>query len=325
MHALQMERNMHVGRLGWRHTLLIAAFVFAAVAAAPAHADCAAARQRFEQALAGRQVATAKAVENEIRRDPICAPQFPGIIGERVEMQRRLFDDALLTEAEREAQLRDAVAANVSWRAAATLGDLEYGRRRFRSALGFYESALDLMTNRSATPSQPSANMFKLVHGKAAGAKLLGSSDAEGTVTGVLAESRPSTRGGPGGILAPEWRDIVEVPVPVPVMFKTGTAELTAVGEAAARELLQVLRSDQPQSLTLIGHTDERGGIEYNIRLSEQRVRRVAQLLAQNGVTAKISLIAKGKSEPYNRAFAPPNATRDELYTLDRRVEVRIP
>ena len=69
----------------------------------------------------------------------------------------------------------------------------------------------------------------------------------------------------------------------------------------------------------LIGHTDERGDASYNMRLSQERAKAVANYLASNGIKAKIVTQGKGKSEP----IALSNTTglsREDIWSLNRRV-----
>ena len=69
----------------------------------------------------------------------------------------------------------------------------------------------------------------------------------------------------------------------------------------------------------LSGHTDGKGSVAYNQKLSEQRAKAVYDYLIERGVSAdNLSWKGYGKSEPI-----ATNAT-DEGRQLNRRVELRL-
>jgi len=68
------------------------------------------------------------------------------------------------------------------------------------------------------------------------------------------------------------------------------------------------------------GHTDERGSVPYNERLSYRRAQRIYRLLIERGMPAgKMRIEAFGKSQP-----EVPNAVTEEEHARNRRVEVDI-
>lgn len=108
--------------------------------------------------------------------------------------------------------------------------------------------------------------------------------------------------------------------IPLPVLFDTASAEMSDSAKRYAEDLLESLREVNPREITLFGHTDARGGYEYNMRLSERRAKAVANFLMRNGITAKIITIAKGKSEPLQLTDMV-QLTRQEIWMLNRRVD----
>jgi len=108
--------------------------------------------------------------------------------------------------------------------------------------------------------------------------------------------------------------------VPLPIRFETASTRFTSVGTQAANELLTALREQRPQRITLVGHTDERGGASYNMRLSAERAKAVAKFLRQNGISTRIITKAKGESEPLQISDAD-GLTREDIWSLNRRVE----
>lgn len=64
-------------------------------------------------------------------------------------------------------------------------------------------------------------------------------------------------------------------------LFATNSSELTGDGEAALVDLVGKLQAMQEiSSLAILGHTDNRGSVEYNQTLSEQRAQTVADYIS---------------------------------------------
>jgi outer membrane protein OmpA-like peptidoglycan-associated protein len=110
--------------------------------------------------------------------------------------------------------------------------------------------------------------------------------------------------------------------LPGPVTFAYNEATLTDSGRKAMAGLAGYLKAKQPASVTLTGHADERGSDSYNMELSRQRLDVVATYLREQGFTGKLELVPKGRSEPYS-VVDRRSLPRDEVYQLDRRVELR--
>ncbi|MFN7492222.1 MAG: OmpA family protein [Cyclobacteriaceae bacterium] len=70
-------------------------------------------------------------------------------------------------------------------------------------------------------------------------------------------------------------------------------------------------------NIILTGHTDERGTDDYNLKLSEQRVKAVAAYLSEKGIDRKrITVKGEGKRKPLSSG-------KDEAaHALNRRVEI---
>jgi outer membrane protein OmpA-like peptidoglycan-associated protein len=101
------------------------------------------------------------------------------------------------------------------------------------------------------------------------------------------------------------------------VLFDTGQATLKPGSMQALNRLANFL-SQQPQTKVLIeGHTDSRGGDDYNIGLSERRARAVATELESRGIPdSQIQTLGRGKDLP-----VATNAT-PEGRQQNRRVEI---
>lgn len=110
---------------------------------------------------------------------------------------------------------------------------------------------------------------------------------------------------------------------PVPIKFVFGTAAMTDEGLKAADTLSAYVRSKGHSSIKLTGHADERGPDNFNLALSAQRLKAVADYLRAGGYTGTIDLVPKGEGEPYT-ALDRTRLPQELLYDLDRRVEVQM-
>jgi outer membrane protein OmpA-like peptidoglycan-associated protein len=111
--------------------------------------------------------------------------------------------------------------------------------------------------------------------------------------------------------------------IPIPIKFAFREASFTEDGRKAAQLLLEYVLLGKPGSITLTGHADERGTPGFNMELSSARLAAVAQFLKAGGYTGELKLVPMGESEPFtgvDRSLFP----RDELFELDRRVELRV-
>ena len=110
--------------------------------------------------------------------------------------------------------------------------------------------------------------------------------------------------------------------VPVPIKFVFDEAVLTDDGRRAAQLLIEYVLLEEFTSLKLTGHADERGTHDYNLALSSQRLKTVADMLRAAGYSGEVHLVPMGDTAPFTgvdrNKFSP-----EALYELDRRVELR--
>lgn len=106
-------------------------------------------------------------------------------------------------------------------------------------------------------------------------------------------------------------------------MFPSGSAVLTAAGQRAVQKIAATYAADFTQGnygerrLLIVGHTDATGGAELNQRLSEQRARRVGEVLQQAGIPKDaIYYQGAGASRPVASNADPLQRSRN------RRVEI---
>ena len=300
---------------GWTAAILLAS-------ATTAFADCGDLLQRFNQALEQRSLAQVTALEKQIAADAACGNRLVEVRHRRATLQlllaQRLVDKGAKIP-DYEGLLVDADKPEVSWLAAKMLGDMHFAQRAFADAARAYDRAVEIIKNASKTPSPPREEQIKAVTDLANRSRLLAANEES---PGAIFVSPPKDYrdGSIGGSFSQEIRGFTPKNVPLPINFETASARLTRIGQAAADELATALREQNPQRITIVGHTDERGSYDYNMRLSSQRAAAVASFLRQKGIAAPVVTIAKGKAEPLFLADRS-DLTKQDIWALNRRVE----
>lgn len=103
------------------------------------------------------------------------------------------------------------------------------------------------------------------------------------------------------------------------IHFEYNKANLTKNSRGLINDIAQFL-VDNPttwESMTVTGHTDNRGSLEYNQKLSEQRAKSVKDALVQAGVPAdRIEAIGQGETKPIDPS------ENDLAWARNRRVEM---
>ena len=309
-------------------TAFAAVSLTALVAAiAPARADCAKLQADFAQAVAAKSLDDAQKIEKKANTDISCeTADRTRFRDQRIDLTLRLLDDAtgpLKTDAQREAALVDAFTPAVSWRAASRLGDVRFTQHKYGEAIAFYKEAIRRAGDASITTAALTSVQSSLLLTRTAAATALAVDDSGGTTPIPIAILKPIREGKPSdGVYSPIFRGAIPVPVPVPINFLVGQAKFTDVGKVMADQLVQVLIEEKPEQITLIGHTDPSGTDDYNLWLSDQRVHAVAKYLGDNGVAVKITMVAKGKRQPFDISALPSRPSQEEAWALDRRVEM---
>ena len=300
---------------GWTAAILLAS-------ATTAFADCGDLLQRFNQALEQRSLAEVTALEKQIAADAACGNRLVEVRQRRATLQLLLAQQLVDKSGkipDYEGLVVDADKPEVSWLAAKMLGDMRFAQRAFADAARAYDRAVEIIKNASKTPSPPREEQIKAVTDLANRSRLLAANEES---PGAIFVSPPKDYrdGSIGGSFSQDIRGFTPKNVPLPINFETASARLTRIGQAAADELATALREQNPQRITIVGHTDERGSHDYNMRLSSQRAAAVARFLRQKGIAAAVVTIAKGKTEPLFLADRS-GLTKQDIWALNRRVE----
>jgi len=138
--------------------------------------------------------------------------------------------------------------------------------------------------------------------------------DHVGKATGALEHELTASRQS-----MDRYRRLASQYVSFELLFHTGASSLTPEGDARLNELA-VFLAEQPEiDVTLSGYADARGGDAFNLGLSEQRVRTVADTLESNGVGVdRITVNAFGDQR------SSANEGDLDAYALERRVTIEL-
>ena len=103
------------------------------------------------------------------------------------------------------------------------------------------------------------------------------------------------------------------------ITFDFDSARLTTNAQRLMENAVAFLRSDTGARITIAGHTDDRGGDSYNLKLSRDRANEVRDYLVGYGIDAsRLQAVGYGETRPV--ASNADDAGRE----LNRRVEFRI-
>jgi outer membrane protein OmpA-like peptidoglycan-associated protein len=301
-----------------RPVALVAGLLLAGNAAAIA--DCAGLIDQFNTALQVRDLPEVKSIEARIAVDAACGGRLIEIQRRRAALQLLVAQQQQGSPSQYEMLVVDADKPDVLWQAAFMLGDVRFSQRRFAEATLAYERAIETIKNLSKTPSSPPTSAIKQAFDRASEARMLAANEESPSgQASYVAVAKDHRSGAIGGALSPDIRGFKPQAVLLPIRFITASAKFSPLGEQAAQELVATLKEQQPAEVRLVGHTDERGAADYNLKLSQQRARALAGYLAANGIAAKITTDGKGKSEPLQLSNTA-GLTKQDIWSLNRRV-----
>jgi peptidoglycan-associated lipoprotein len=131
-------------------------------------------------------------------------------------------------------------------------------------------------------------------------AALLGGCETKKEALGVGGEMEGNGRAGyDGGPVTPGTARDFTVNVGDKVYFSTDSSELSQEARETLSHQAKWLNQYPNHTITIEGHSDERGTREYNIGLGAKRAQAVKEFLAQQGVSgARIRTISYGKERP---------------------------
>lgn len=305
--------------------LVVAAMI--AAAPAPSRAEsCDDLIGQFNQAVDAGHDTEAQGLVDRISTDATCG-QYQIPVERRLAAFRLAKVQALMArgrpDGEYERLLIEADRPHVLWQAAATLGEVRFGERRFAESAIAFDRAIEIIKNERLTPTAPSKFDIDSLFERAGQARLLAANEHPGEIKKGFVKTARDTRDGLlGGLYSPSVRGIVPIAIPVPITFEFNQIQFTPVGEEAAQELATAIKQQRPSQIVLIGHTDVRGGEGYNMELSKARAEAVAKYLHNKGVEGSIKTIGVGSTQPMH-LIDTSGLSQDDIYALNRRVEWR--
>ena len=102
----------------------------------------------------------------------------------------------------------------------------------------------------------------------------------------------PSTPGGTGEVTANDFQ---------PVFYDYDSSTLRDDARTALDANARVLREHPNVRVTIEGHCDERGTIEYNQALGERRAQAAQEYLSAAGISAdRLEIVSYGKERPFD-------------------------
>jgi len=228
-------------------------------------------------------------------------------------------DESATEVEEDEPPVSDTQKREPEWMAKVVLGKRAEKSKQWRQAARYYNEALDLIDNPTATPQAPSPAEIKRVYEQATKAQLIADTLAP------LPPMRLSLQNAKcSSTMRSRVRGIRMTKHLKAVQFEFDQTTFTAVGKQAAQQLSVCLKErgfSNISQVTLIGHTDEKGTREYNQDLSKKRANVLKNYLILQAITAKISTAGRGEDEPVH-LDNPEDFTQEEIYALNRRVEI---
>lgn len=117
-------------------------------------------------------------------------------------------------------------------------------------------------------------------------------------------------------VVAPESRRFI-------IFFDFDQALIRSDAEDTMQKIAQVMRAEPELRMRVTGHTDARGGENYNINLSERRASAVRDYFVTTyGIaTSRLDLIGKGEDEPIAPNTTSSGSDNPEGRQMNRRAE----
>ncbi len=139
-------------------------------------------------------------------------------------------------------------------------------------------------------------------------------------ITGSSTPPSPVTTATPDYISATFAEAMAIEPLPPEkfiLYFETGTTAMTPESRAAITAIVAACKRRGAISISISGHTDATGSVQFNDKLSQERAVLIKQLLLQNGIDQnQMTVSSHGKGNPL---VPTPNGVAEPR---NRRVEV---
>jgi outer membrane protein OmpA-like peptidoglycan-associated protein len=176
---------------------------------------------------------------------------------------------------------------------------------RARASLA-YQAALEDIADRTKVPTPPPREKIEHIMRMAQQTRALASGFVRGNV-----------------LMTRAVRDIAVEEVPVPVEFVRDSDEMTEKGRQYAEDTARLLAEQNRPRIQVTGHTDPDGSDQYNLDLSMRRAVAFKRFLVERGYApANVEADGRGKRQ-LRRIDNEGDYSKDEIYQMQRRVEVK--
>jgi len=111
------------------------------------------------------------------------------------------------------------------------------------------------------------------------------------------------------------------------VFFEFASSELTLAAREKLEEVSEILTrsSTNSRQLSIEGHTDDVGDLQYNLELSQKRATNVLEILAFSGVQRdRMVALGLGEGKPSKPNFNKDGSSNETNRSKNRRVELII-
>jgi len=109
------------------------------------------------------------------------------------------------------------------------------------------------------------------------------------------------------------------------ILFDYNSSTISEVAQRDVDRIYTLMRRYPEIGIELTGHTDARGSVEYNLKLSNRRARSVANYLITNGIDAsRIAVRAAGETDPVAINLYEDGSDAPEGRKLNRQVSIKI-
>ena len=103
------------------------------------------------------------------------------------------------------------------------------------------------------------------------------------------------------------------------IHFEYDSAVLTPIGQSVLNQKAEWLRNNSSGNVTIGGHCDERGTIEYNVALGERRAEAAKRYLNNLGISAgRLETISYGEEMPI------ADGSNEEAWAQNRRAQFEV-
>ena len=147
--------------------------------------------------------------------------------------------------------------------------------------------------------------------------------EIRGTATGLAARVDP-VQAALKDLGAKVTEREIKIELAADVLFDFDKADLRPEAGLALTKVAAILTSYSRSTAAIEGHTDGKGGDQYNQRLSERRADSVRRWLAANGVATQMTSRGWGKTRPVAPNAKSNGSDDPEGRQKNRRVEITV-